>query len=52
METWTPFEQAVNSGRRQKLALLAGFGATRPFAQAVLLDELVAGMSPCAPAPM
>jgi hypothetical protein len=40
-ETWTPFEQASNSGRTEALALLDRLVSTRPFADAVPLDELV-----------
>ena len=40
VQTWTPFEQARNSGRRQALALIDGMLATRPHAYPVPLAEL------------
>jgi hypothetical protein len=39
-QTWTPFEQARNSGRREALALIDGMLATRPHAAPVALDAL------------
>jgi hypothetical protein len=39
-QTWTPFEQAANSGRREALALIDGMLATRPHAFPVPLTEL------------
>ncbi len=42
VQTWTPFEQAANSGRREALALIDGMLATRPHAWPVRLDELAA----------
>lgn len=40
VQTWTPFEQAANSGRREALALIDGMLATRPHAYPVRLEEL------------
>ncbi len=39
-QTWTPFEQARNSGRAEALALLDGMLATRSHAAPVPLEEL------------
>lgn len=39
-QTWTPFEQARNSGRREALALIDGMLASRPHARPVPLAEL------------
>ncbi len=39
-QTWTPFEQARNSGRREALALIDQMLATRPHAAPVRLDAL------------
>ena len=39
-QTWTPFEQARNSGRREALALIDGMLATRPHAAPVPLEQL------------
>ncbi|HYF56547.1 MAG TPA: MBL fold metallo-hydrolase [Salinarimonas sp.] len=39
-QTWTPFEQARNSGRREALALIDSMLATRPHAAPVPLAEL------------
>lgn len=39
-ETWTPFEQAANSGRTEALALIDRLLATRPHAAPVPLQEL------------
>ncbi len=39
-QTWTPFEQAGNSGRREALALIDAMLASRPHAYPVPLDEL------------
>ena len=39
-QTWTPFEQASNSGRDEALALIDGMLATRPHAAPVPLDDL------------
>ncbi len=39
-QTWTPFEQAANSGRAETLALIDAMLATRPHAYPVRLDEL------------
>ena len=39
-QTWTPFEQAANSGRAEALALIDGMLATRPHAAPVPLAEL------------
>ena len=40
VETWTPFEQAANSGRAEALALIDAMLATRPHAHPVRLDDL------------
>ena len=40
VQTWTPFEQAVNSGRAEALALIDAMLATRPHAAPVPLDGL------------
>ena len=40
IQTWTPFEQAANSGRAQALALIDSMLATRPHAAPVPLAEL------------
>ena len=40
VQTWTPFEQAANSGRGEALALIDGMLARRPHAYPVPLDEL------------
>ena len=40
VQTWTPFEQAANSGRREALALIDSMLATRPHAYPVRLEEL------------
>jgi hypothetical protein len=40
VQTWTPFEQAANSGRTEALALIDGMLATRPHAAPVALDAL------------
>lgn len=40
VQTWTPFEQAKNSGRREALALIDGMLATRPHAAPVSLSRL------------
>jgi hypothetical protein len=40
VQTWTPFEQAANSGRDEALALIDGMLATRPHAAPVPLDRL------------
>ena len=40
-QTWTPFEQARNSGRAEALALIDGMLATRPHAAPVALAGLV-----------
>lgn len=42
-QTWTPFEQATNSGRAEALALLDGMLRTRPHAAFVALDGLRSG---------
>ena len=42
-QTWTPFEQARNSGRAEALALIDGMLATRPHAAPVALDQLRPG---------
>ena len=39
-QTWTPFEQAANSGRREALGLIDAMLATRPHAYPVPLSEL------------
>jgi len=39
-QTWTPFEQASNSGRAEALALIDAMLATRPHAAPVPLNEL------------
>ena len=39
-QTWTPFEQARNSGRREALALIETMLATRPHAAPVSLDDI------------
>jgi hypothetical protein len=39
-QTWTPFEQAANSGRAEALALIDGMLASRPHAYPVPLSEL------------
>lgn len=39
-QTWTPFEQVVNAGRAEALALIDGMLATRPHAAPVALGEL------------
>ena len=39
-QTWTPFEQARNSGRAEALALIDAQLATRPHPRQVPLDEL------------
>jgi hypothetical protein len=39
-QTWTPFEQAANSGRDEALALIDRMLAGRPFAHPVALEEL------------
>ena len=39
-QTWTPFEQAANSGRDEALALIDGMLATRAHAYPVPLDTL------------
>ena len=39
-QTWTPFEQARNSGRAEALALIDTMLATRPHAAPVALDTL------------
>ena len=39
-QTWTPFEQAANSGRREALALIDSMLDARPHAYPVPLDEL------------
>ena len=39
-QTWTPFEQARNVGRREVLALIDAMLATRPHAAPVPLDDL------------
>ena len=39
-QTWTPFEQAANSGRREALALIDELLATRPHARPVPLSML------------
>ncbi|MBV9077576.1 MAG: hypothetical protein JO048_08835, partial [Methylobacteriaceae bacterium] len=41
VQTWTPFEQAANSGRAEALALIDGMLATRPHAYPVPLADLV-----------
>ena len=38
-QTWTPFEQARNSGRAEALALIDGMLATRPHAAPVPLEQ-------------
>ncbi len=45
-QTWTPFEQVRNSGRREALALIDAMVRTRPHARPVPLDALVAGGDP------
>ena len=40
VQTWTPFEQAANSGRAEALALIDSMLATRPHAYPVPLEEL------------
>ena len=45
VQTWTPFEQAANSGRAEALALIDGMLATRPHAAPVPLE----GLRPPAP---
>lgn len=40
VQTWTPFEQVANSGRREALALIDGMLATRPHAYPVPLSAL------------
>ena len=42
-QTWTPFEQAANSGRDEALALIDAMLATRPHAAPVALAELMRG---------
>ena len=42
-QTWTPFEQAANSGRREALALIDSMLRTRPHAYPVPLDRLDVG---------
>ena len=42
-QTWTPFEQARNSGRAEALALIDAMLATRPHAYPVPLGELRGG---------
>ena len=44
-QTWTPFEQARNSGRAEALALIDAMLASRPHAAPVRLDQLAAGRS-------
>ena len=39
-QTWTPFEQASNSGRREALALIDAMLAKRPHAYPVPLEDL------------
>ena len=39
-QTWTPFEQAANSGRREALALIDAMLATRSHAYPVPLETL------------
>ena len=39
-QTWTPFEQARNSGRAEAVALIDAMLATRPHAAPVRLDSL------------
>lgn len=39
-QTWTPFEQAANSGRREALALIDGMLCSRPHARPVPLAHL------------
>jgi hypothetical protein len=39
-QTWTPFEQAANSGREEALALIDGMLATRPHGAPVALADL------------
>ncbi len=39
-QTWTPFEQAANSGRREALALIDSMLSARPHAYPVALDRL------------
>jgi hypothetical protein len=39
-QTWTPFEQAANCGRREVLALLDRLLAGRPHAAPVPLEDL------------
>ena len=43
VQTWTPFEQAANSGRREVLALIDAMLASRPHAYPVPLGELNTG---------
>lgn len=40
VQTWTPFEQAKNTGRAEALALIDAMLATRPHAYPVPLEEL------------
>ena len=40
IQTWTPFEQAANSGRREALTLIDGLIADRPHAAPVPLEAL------------
>lgn len=40
VQTWTPFEQAANSGRHEALALIDSMLATRPHARPVSLRAL------------
>jgi len=42
-QTWTPFEQARNSGRAEALALIDAMLATRPHAAPVPLADLAPG---------
>ena len=40
VQTWTPFEQAANSGRREALALIDAMLANRPHPRPVPLEDL------------
>jgi hypothetical protein len=40
-QTWTPFEQVTNAGRREALALIDGMLSTRPHAAPVPLSDLI-----------
>ena len=54
IQTWTPFEQAANSGRPEALALIDQMLATRPHAYPVPLEQLrppISGSTPASSPP-